>query len=116
MASNRSIRSLEKAQQEKETAERNAQCQPEPKKSFLEKAHHAIHGERKDTYGPARENHQNIADLWSVILGYPVTPEQVVLCMIQVKAARLINSPNHEDSWVDIAGYVGVKDKMDNGL
>ena len=34
-----------------------------------------------------------------------VTPEQVVLCMTCLKVARLMETPKHEDSWVDIAGY-----------
>ena len=61
--------------------------------------------ERGESYGDVRQNHQRIADLWSVVLGRTVTPEQVVLCMTCLKVARLIETPDHEDSWVDIAGY-----------
>jgi len=39
------------------------------------------------------------------VLGQSVTPEQVVLCMTCLKVARLMETPDHEDSWVDIAGY-----------
>ena len=84
-------------------------------KKMLQKAHDLIYGNRQQEYGPAKENFQNIADLWSTILGIPVTPDQVALCMIQVKVARLIRTPDHEDSWVDIAGYVGCKQKMIDG-
>ena len=48
---------------------------------------------------------QRIASLWSVVLGQDVTPEQVALCMTCLKVARLMETPAHEDSWVDIAGY-----------
>jgi hypothetical protein len=96
-------------------AKMEASAQVPQKKTMLHEAHDATAGDRKRDYGLARENHQNIADMWSVILKTEVTPEQVVLCMMQVKMSRLINSPNHRDSWVDIAGYVAVKDKMDNG-
>ena len=61
--------------------------------------------ERGENYGDVRENHQRIAALWSVVLGQDVTPEQVVLCMTCLKVARLMETPKHEDSWVDIAGY-----------
>ena len=61
--------------------------------------------ERGESYGDVRQNHQRIADLWSVVLGQVVTPEQVVMCMTCLKVARLIETPDHEDSWVDIAGY-----------
>ena len=61
--------------------------------------------ERGENYGDVRENHQRIADLWSVVFGQSVTPEQVVLAMTCLKIARLIETPDHEDSWVDICGY-----------
>ena len=60
---------------------------------------------RGENYGDVRKNHQRIASLWSVVLGQDISPEQVVLCMTCVKVARLIQTPDHEDSWVDIAGY-----------
>ena len=84
-------------------------------KGILQKANELIYGDRQSDYGPALENFQNIADLWSTVLGIPVTPDQVALCMIQLKVARLIRSPDHLDSWVDIAGYVGCKQKMIDG-
>ena len=60
---------------------------------------------RGKSYGSMLENHQRIADIWSVVLEKKVTPEQVALCMAGVKMARLIQSPDHEDSWLDLAGY-----------
>jgi hypothetical protein len=39
------------------------------------------------------------------VFGQTVTPEQVALAMTCLKVARLIETPDHEDSWVDIAGY-----------
>jgi hypothetical protein len=44
--------------------------------------------------------------LWEPILGVPVTPEQVALCMNQLKVARLIKTPGHRDGWVDGIGYL----------
>jgi len=61
--------------------------------------------ERGRSYGHPRPNHLRIASLWSVILGINVTPEQVALCMVQVKVSRLIQTPDHADSIDDIAGY-----------
>jgi len=67
----------------------------------------AIHaGEaRGENYGSVRENHERIAALWSVVFDQRVTPEQVVLAMTCLKVARLMETPSHEDSWVDICGY-----------
>jgi hypothetical protein len=44
------------------------------------------------------------AKFWSEILGLPVTPEQVALCMIAVKMSREVNA-HKRDNLVDIAGY-----------
>jgi len=70
----------------------------------LEAAIHAVEA-RGESYGGVRENHERIAALWSVVFGLDVTPEQVVLAMTCVKVARLLETPTHEDSWIDIAGY-----------
>ena len=38
-----------------------------------------------------------------------------ILAMVAVKMSRLINTPDHEDSWVDICGYgaLGAEEKND---
>ena len=64
--------------------------------------------ERGVTYGPMKPNMQRTADLWSVILKQKVRPDQVAMCLIAVKMARLVASPMHTDSVVDIAGYAAV--------
>ena len=43
--------------------------------------------------------------MWSVILEKEVTVSQVYQCMIAVKLSRLIETPDHEDSWLDVCGY-----------
>ena len=67
-----------------------------------------MNGQRADDYGPPAENFGRIGNLWAEILGVPVRHEQVALCMAQVKIARLITSPTHEDSWIDLAGYAAL--------
>ena len=84
-------------------------------KTILQEADEIINGERAKDYGPASENFKRIAELWSVVLGQEITPEHVVLCMIQVKVARLCNSPDHRDSVMDIAGYAGCWEKIRKG-
>lgn len=68
----------------------------------------AINGERARSYGDATESFGRTADLWAAVLGVPVTAEQVALCLVQLKVARLVNSPRHHDSWVDIVGYAAL--------
>jgi len=71
----------------------------------LKKAKTIINGARAKEYGDAHENHARIAQMWSVLLDKPVTIQQVYQCMVAVKLARLVVTPDHEDSWVDICGY-----------
>ena len=63
---------------------------------------------RAKDYGDAYLNHKRIAELWSPILDKDITVEQVYACMIAVKLSRLIETPDHEDSWIDICGYAAL--------
>jgi|TARA_R100000664_G_C2691618_1_gene95508 hypothetical protein len=75
---------------------------------ILDKAKVLISGERAKDYGDAYLNHKRIAELWSPILDKDITVEQVYACMIAVKLSRLIETPDHEDSWIDICGYAAL--------
>lgn len=78
--------------------------------TILQEADAIAGQDRSRDYGHPRDNHQRIADIWNVQLGKklsePITAREVALCMIGLKLARLINSPNHMDSMIDVAGYV----------
>ena len=98
-------------------------------KNYIQRAYDVSgqQGARGNTYGTADENFQRIANLMTAQLGLveelphsgcltrPLTAEDVALLMIQVKASRLANSPTHEDSWVDIAGYVNCVSTIQQG-
>lgn len=64
--------------------------------------------DRQAEYGETRLCLGRIASRWSQVLGIEVTPAQVCLCMIDLKMARLCESPGHDDSAVDIAGYAAM--------
>lgn len=64
--------------------------------------------DRGSAYGDASENFQRIADMWGIILREHVTVKEVALCMAAVKMARLMETPDHADSWVDLAGYAAL--------
>lgn len=92
---------------------------PSVKRAILERAIGLITGDREEDYGEAYKNFSDIAALWSVVLGVDVQPWQVAACMSQLKLARAIKTPTHVDSWVDMAGYVGLAAELalgdDNG-
>ena len=62
--------------------------------------------DRGRVYGSPYTNHKRIAELWSGLLEFPITPHQVVLCMAAVKLARLVETPTHHDSVVDAIAYM----------
>lgn len=73
----------------------------------LTRAAELVNGDRQANYGPPAVNFSRIARGWEVILGQPVTAEQVALCMAWLKIARLVNGP-HEDSYIDGAAYMAL--------
>jgi hypothetical protein len=85
---------------------------------MLHRAEELINGSRQADYGDKLQNFSQIAMLWQGTLakklqpGFAITPEDVALCMMQVKIARLAKSPDHKDSILDIAGYAGCYDKL----
>ena len=72
--------------------------------NVLEEANSLVHGNRGDDYGHPIDDFTKTATMWSVILGVPVTAEQVGLCMCCVKISRQLNKPKR-DNMVDLAGY-----------
>lgn len=85
---------------------------------FLAEAQKLIKGARAKDYGPVKKNHQRIADIWTILLDKklkePITPEEVVACMVGVKTARLAEDISKDDSWIDIIGYAALGGEIIN--
>ena len=64
--------------------------------------------DRAAAYGPAEVSMAAIAARWSVTLGRTVTPTEVVLCLIDLKLARLAHDPCYRDGVVDVIGYAAL--------
>lgn len=64
--------------------------------------------ERRKLYGDPAASMEAVARRWSITLGHPVTPAEVVLCLIDLKLTRLAHNPKHQDSILDVAGYAAV--------
>ena len=60
---------------------------------------------RRREYGEPVDLFEQVAKRWSLTLGTQISPAQVVLCLIDLKVARLARDPRHFDSQVDVAGY-----------
>jgi hypothetical protein len=79
--------------------------------------------QRGSIYGSPTINHRRISELWSGYLDTYISPEQVAMCMLLVKVARLSQSSDHEDSLTDLLGYGIIYHKIvkemrgeDNGI
>lgn len=77
-------------------------------KQILSEAFTLMSGDRQESYGDPTANHDRIAAIWSIILGVPVSAEQVALCMAGMKLARLAYDPTHLDSYIDGAAYMAI--------
>jgi hypothetical protein len=73
---------------------------------FLEHAASVV-TRRRHQYGAPIDLFERVAMRWSQVLGTQVTREQVIVCLIDLKVARLTHDPRHLDSNTDIAGYAG---------
>lgn len=73
--------------------------------SVLNEANSIVNGARANVYGGPEDNFLRIAKLWGAHLNTEISTTDVAILLALVKVARLKNSPDHRDSWVDIAGY-----------
>jgi hypothetical protein len=74
---------------------------------LLEQASSVVH-DRRHTYGQPRDLFERVAARWSQVLGITVTPGEVIVCLIDLKVARLAHNPRHLDSSTDVAGYAAI--------
>lgn len=74
--------------------------------AILDEANELTSKDRQKVYGHPANDFAKVAILTAPILESNIDPRlKHALYMVQVKVARLINTPDHHDSIVDIAGY-----------
>ncbi len=81
-----------------------------PREECLDTAKKLITGDRQDAYGPPSESFGDMAKVLNA-LGVgdgELTGTDVVIFNIVQKLRRLSVTPNHTDSWVDLAGYAAL--------
>jgi hypothetical protein len=64
-----------------------------------------VTADRRDIYGDPHDTYRRIAAMRSIVDECPDAQVREILGMIVTKVARLVQSPEHLDSWVDVAGY-----------
>lgn len=70
-----------------------------------------VGGDRQQDYGGVRGSFDQIALVWSGVLGVMVSAEKVALCMIGLKLVRESHA-HGDDNVVDIAGYALCLDQL----
>jgi len=65
-------------------------------------------GDRGRVYGHPRINQSRIAMRLQQMLEVPVTDYQACLAMVEVKLARLQETPTHIDSYIDACAYLAL--------
>jgi len=79
--------------------------------SVCAEADRIVSSDRGNDYGRPIDDFSKTAVLWGVILGIEITPEQVAMCMAQVKVSRELNK-HKRDNLVDLIGYTKCLDMV----
>jgi len=73
---------------------------------ILQEADKLTNSDRQSVYGHPSDDFAKVSAMTAPIVASKVDPRlKHALYMMQVKIARLLNTPNHIDSVIDIAGY-----------
>lgn len=81
---------------------------------LLHTAKSIVNGSRRKEYGGPEDSFQRIANYWTAFLRNKglldkhlvLLPQDVARMMMLLKQARLDSVPNHDDSMIDLAGYL----------
>jgi len=63
---------------------------------------------RGHIYGHPKVNFARQSARFACLLDYPVTDAQAALLMVEVKLARITESPGHTDSYIDAIAYLAI--------
>ena len=77
------------------------------RRQVLREAEQLVNGKRAEKYGEPVDNFRRIANLWTAYMDGKTDLDEVDAAMMQalIKVARIRETRNHWDSYVDLAGY-----------
>ena len=92
---------------EKQNAYARQEPEPWTRQRVLKEAEKCVCGKRENEYGVPEDSFEMIGKLWTVYLDYAtkIDAHDVAAMMALLKIARIAKSPDHMDSWCDLAGY-----------
>ena len=68
----------------------------------------ALIHQRGSLYGHPHLQNSRVAELWSAYLCFPITANQVAMCMALVKISRSVESPEYDDNYKDALAYIAI--------
>ncbi len=89
-----------------------------PADHLIKSAADLVHGDRANTHGDKRKNHQNIAGLWNAYLAIrrdpaaPLNHIDVAHMMVLLKLARTQLGAHNADDHVDMVGYAAIAGEL----
>lgn len=84
------------------------------RKKILEETIRVVCGDRDDKYGKPEKSLGEIANLWSVYLGVPITAKDASVMMCLFKIARIKTGVNKNDNYVDACGYMATAGELES--
>ena len=92
---------------EKPAVDARQESEPWTRKRVLSEAERCVCGQRENEYGVPEDSFEMIGKFWTVYLDYAtkIDAHDVAAMMALLKIARIAKSPDHMDSWCDLAGY-----------
>tara|TARA_Y100001951_G_C11207267_1_gene220797 strand:+ start:359 stop:604 length:246 start_codon:yes stop_codon:yes gene_type:complete len=71
-----------------------------------------LDGKREHEYGNKKQNHENIAHLWSAYLGHSISAHDVAILMLLLKIARAKFGNPSSDTYIDMIGYSAIAGEL----
>ena len=68
-------------------------------------AYAVVTADRRDVYGDPQDTYRRVAALRTVVDECPDPQVREIIGMVATKLVRLVQTPEHLDSWIDVAGY-----------
>lgn len=64
-----------------------------------------VTADRRDIYGDPLDTYRRVSALRTVVDECPDPQLREIIGMVATKLVRLVQTPDHLDSWIDVAGY-----------
>ena len=88
------------------------------KENILQHAKELVSSDRESTHGDVRENHEQIAEFWNILLDNKLKPMVAITCddvavmMALLKISRSTQGRFNVDDYIDAAAYMAIAGEL----